>query len=331
MNLQKPTLIKSSILISIASILCIAGAYWLINFQPGLIPQPLLELARQTDIIDNPKSETCSECHQVIFDAWKKSRHSQAWVSEFYIKDSEDRTKEKCLPCHIPAIVNPGSKPEPRLGHRDEGIFCAPCHLKEGAIRGPYDLLAPPHPTRQVADYRKSLFCGSCHETTYKEWQETNEETPCQSCHMPSSEGRLTQKFPLNLLHKKRKVADHSFPHGEFSEKDIDVTVEFKERGVILTLQNQTIPHHLPTADNGDPRLFVYSDFFDSKGETIDSFKEIVSPQLKTALPFKEQVRYHYFVSNASAATVRVEYKPAWSKEKQLVFSRSFSEDGSNG
>ncbi|MGV7221841.1 MAG: multiheme c-type cytochrome [Nitrospinales bacterium] len=299
--------------------------YYILNYQHTLIPSKLVELARDPELVKSPPAKTCSECHENIFTAWKKSRHSQAWVSEFYTEDSENHSKEKCLPCHIPRSVDPGTKPEPRLDNRNEGVYCDSCHFKDGAMRGPYDLISPPHPTRKVTEFRKSVFCGSCHEKTYKEWQATGQQRTCQSCHMPRALGRLTQKFPLNFLHRKRSVADHSFPHGEIKPDDILVEFKFQENKATLSLTNLAIPHLLPTADNGDPRLYAYISLINSSGKEVGSEKEIISPQKETALPWKKAITYNYFIDSSTAsAKLSLQYKPAWTKEKTEIVAREF-------
>ena len=192
-------------------------------------------------------------------------------------------------------------------------------------MRGPYDLLSPPHPTRKVAEYRKSVFCGSCHEKTYKEWQATGQQRTCQSCHMARTKARLTQKFPLNILHRKRSVADHSFPHGEIIPDDILVELTFQNTNVTLSLTNLTVPHHLPTADNGDPRLYAYISFFNKSSEEVSSEKEIISPQKETALPWQKAMTYNYIIDPSTVSSkVSLQYRPAWTKGKNEIIAREF-------
>ena len=73
------------------------SVYFVINVIPGVIPDALVAQARQPELLKYPEAKRCSECHQAIFDAWNKSRHSVAWVSEGYVKASENHSKEKCL------------------------------------------------------------------------------------------------------------------------------------------------------------------------------------------------------------------------------------------
>lgn len=298
--------------------------YSLINFKPDWIPSFLVQWARQPDLLDYPEAKRCAECHESIYSAWKESRHSLAWVSETYIKDSENRSKEKCLPCHIPASVVPGIKPESRLQQRGDGIFCVPCHVRDKAMRGPYDLYSPAHPTRADKTYRTSEFCGTCHQKTFKDWQGTGSDRTCHSCHMKRRKGRLTQKLPLSWLHSTKQVADHRFPKGELSDENIKVRAEFDAGKFRVQLTNPDIPHHVPTADNGDPRLYLYLNFLNAQGESLDTYKEIMAPQQETALPFKKPVTYEFPVSaEIQSAQVVLRYKPAWSPDKSDILNRT--------
>ena len=160
-------------------VVVVAGVfYYIINHGFHLVPDPMKRLLRQTDLLENSSAKSCYECHKTIYESWKKSRHSQAWISENYIKDSDNRSKEKCLPCHIPQEVRAGIKPDPRTWVRDDGVYCVPCHVVNKEMNGPYDLFAPPHPTRQNPEYRKSKICGTCHQKTFKEWEAVGGLTP---------------------------------------------------------------------------------------------------------------------------------------------------------
>lgn len=303
----------------------IALLYFLINERFEWIPESALALARDPEILKRPPAKKCSECHKDIFEAWKESRHSISWTSETFIEASENRTKEKCLPCHIPQSVQ-GEKPSPRIDLRDEGIYCVSCHFIDNKMHGPYDLLAPPHPTFRNPDYVRSDFCGSCHQKTLKEWKATQVEDTCQDCHMPRKKGRLTQKAGLNLLHKKRWVGDHRFLHGKITEKDLVLETRWEENFFNISLKNQTIPHLVPTADNGDPRLYLYIKFLNERDDEVDSAKEIIAPQQETALPYNKKINYRYrLFGPVEKVLVELKYQSAWSKEKTLVLNKTVS------
>ena len=296
-----------------------------VNFAGGLIPEFLLAPVRDPALLDKAEAKQCGDCHKAIYEAWKESRHSRAWISKNYIKDSEDRTKEKCLPCHIPQVVRAGKKPDPRLDQRDEGIFCVSCHVKDGAMHGPHNVLSPPHPTRQNQNYNSSKLCGSCHEKTFEQWEKTGVRETCQSCHMPRTKKRLTQKPPLSWLHREQWVGDHRFLHGDFEADTLGVQVSWTDSRIVLGLKNQTVPHHVPTADNGDPRLYLETRLLEDSGKEYDNIREILAPQQETALPYNQEVTFRYRVpEKVRRASIQILYRPAWSKEKKPVWSGDF-------
>ena len=300
----------------------IATAYFFINEKFEWIPQTVLELAREPDLLKRPDAKRCSDCHQAIYDSWKASRHAISWTSKTFIEASENRTKEKCLACHIPESVT-GEKPSPRLDRRDEGIYCVSCHFRDNKMNGPYDLVAPAHPTFRNPEFVRSEFCGSCHQKTFKEWKNTGIDDTCQDCHMPRIKSRLTQKFPFSLLHKKKWVGNHKFLHGDLTEKNILMEAEFRNNYFTLRLLNKTVPHAVPTADNGDPRLYLYITFFNAAGEQVDQTKEILAPQQETALAFNKAVNFRYRLFDpVDHANVILKYQPAWSKEKQTIWEK---------
>ena len=133
----------------------LAMVYFLVNELFEWVPEKVLELARDPEILKRPPAKKCSECHKDIYEAWKDSRHSVSWTSDSFIEASENHTKEKCLPCHIPKSVQ-GDKPSPRLELHDEGIYCVSCHFIDNKIQGPYELLAPPQPNFRTPDYVRS-------------------------------------------------------------------------------------------------------------------------------------------------------------------------------
>ena len=282
--------------------------------------EQLIELVRQPDLLEYPEAKRCSECHQSIYESWKESRHSIAWKSKTYIEATKNRSKEKCLPCHIPEEVKAGIKPVPRIKNREDGVYCVPCHVIENKMNGPYDLFSPPHPTVQNPEYRKSKICGSCHEKTYDQWVSSGSEKTCQDCHMPRSKKRLVQKFPLEYLHSKKLVGDHRFIRGEITDQDLLVSSEMKSNRLHITLLNRLIPHLLPTATSGDPRLFLYIRFFDRDGNEIEKTKEIFAPQQKTALPFGEKMMLQYKPAReTSRIEILLQFKASWSKEKKII------------
>jgi hypothetical protein len=108
------------------------------------------------------------------------------------------------------------------------------------------------------------------------------------------------------------------------TEKEILMESEFKDKFFNFNLLNKTVPHNVPSADNGDPRLYLYINFLNAAGEQVDQTKEILAPQQDTALPFNKKVRFHYRLFDSVAqAKIVLKYQPAWSKEKDVVWEKN--------
>jgi len=271
----------------------------------------------EEDLLQRPPAKRCSDCHAEIYREWKKSRHFHAWTSENFKIESENYAKVKCLSCHAPHQVDPQKKPLLRAEFREDGVSCVACHFKEetGAMHGPLKVWSPPHPSRQDLSYTKSSFCAGCHRETYKEWKIAKVENTCQSCHMPSL-GRkdLIQKFPFHLFHLAKPRTSHEFP--SLKAKSEDIKVELKPGRLVLT--NVGVPHNLPTADQGDPRLYLIAEitYSDGRRRTV---KKLFSPQSKTALVYGEPREVRIPPGEVKEVKIRLLRKLAWSKEKKLI------------
>ena len=94
----------------------------------------------------------------------------------------------------------------------------------------------------------------------------------------------------------------------------------FENGAVVVVLQNLLIPHQVPTAENGDPRLYLYTLLYDAGGNEVDKNKEIFAPQQETALPFGKKVEFRYpLVPAGKTVEASLQYQPAWSKEKSEI------------
>ena len=283
------------------------------------------ELLQEKDLLKSPSSQRCQECHGPIHEKWKASRHAGAWTSEGYKKETENYTKMKCLGCHNPQEITDGEKPLPREEHKEEGVSCAACHLKEGAMRGPYQVFSPPHPSKEDPWYRRSESCRGCHAKTFKEWEAARVGKTCQACHMPGKKEKMIRKFPLDLLpfHHPVEVGDHSMPVILVTEKEARLGISREPEGdVKVVLENTGVPHALPTAENGDPRLYLEVEFFD--GETLLSTeKTLFAPQLETALRYQKTWESSLRVPEGSDRAVATLFlRRSWKKEKELLLAK---------
>ncbi len=271
----------------------------------------------EEDLLQRPPAKRCSDCHADIYREWKKSRHFHAWTSERFRIETENYAKVKCLACHAPHQVDPGRKPELRAEFREDGVSCVACHFKEEtkSMHGPLKVWSPPHPSKQDLSYTKSSFCASCHRETYKEWKLAKVERSCQSCHMPSLGKRdLIQKFPFHLFHLAKPRTSHEFPSLKARPEDVEVRLEPGK----IVLTNVGVPHNLPTADQGDPKLYLLAEVIYSDGRR-KKVRKILSPQSKTALAYREPREIRIPPGEVKEVRVKLLRRLAWSEEKELI------------
>jgi hypothetical protein len=282
---------------------------------------PFEEVFVEEDLLQRPESKRCADCHAEIYREWERSRHAFAWKSENFRRESENYSKSKCLSCHAPHQVDPDTKPSLRVEFKDDGVGCVACHFKEEtrAMHGPLKVWSPPHPSKQDLAYIKSNFCAGCHQETYKEWRRAKTEKSCQDCHMPSvGKKDLIQKFPFHYFHFAKPRHSHEFPTLKASEEELRVWFENGK----LFIQNTGIPHNLPTADQGDPRLYLIARIRYEKGK-IRTLRRVFSPQAGNALPHGTPIGIT--VPNAEGVSyikVKIFRRLSWKRDRELILSR---------
>jgi len=277
------------------------------------------EIAREEDLLQRPEAKRCSDCHREIFEEWKNSRHAKAWISEHFRLESENYTKNKCLACHAPHQVDPDKEPVLRVEFKEDGIGCVACHFKEEtkAMHGPLKVWSPPHPSKQDISYTKSNFCAGCHQETFKQWQATGIQKSCQDCHMPSlGKKDLIQKFPFHLFHLSKPRHSHEFP--ALKAKPEDLRLEVKKDKLYIT--NVGVPHNLPTADQGDPKLYITVVANTSEGQK--TIRKLLSAQAKTALEYGKPLELD-IPEDSESIRVIIHRKLSHQEEKELILDKT--------
>ena len=183
------------------------------------------------EVMINPDGYTsarqCGECHQDIYNSWKKSLHSFSLQDPIFdaafmqaLKAGSEEARRTCLRCHAPTVAVTGDY-DLRDGLTREGVTCDFCHsvtavhlderekrysskpglVKRGVIR---DAVSPAHQVAYSELHTTSEFCGGCHNyttkygaavlSTYDEWRAgpyAREGVQCQDCHMVLSAGKV--------------------------------------------------------------------------------------------------------------------------------------------
>jgi len=260
----------------------------------------LLEMGEKT-----VKSSECNECHKVIYGEWSKDFHAKAYVNDPFKKDSKNYTATECIACHAAQEIADEKSLKTRPVHKEEGINCTTCHLKNNMIYGPYKLTAK-HKSEQDESMLKSEFCSGCHLPTFQEWQASGSKKTCQECHMPRSEGKVVQGFLLSALVPKRMVGQHLMIYDKLLKETALITGEAGKGSVKISLTNRAGGHNMPTGKYGDYRIVLNTQVKDADGKIIFSKDEIFSTLKKNGVPPQKAVVFEYPTSSETGKRYKV-------------------------
>ena len=163
----------------------------------------------------------CGACHVEIYREWRQSVHAQAWHDPQFQSEfrKQPGVQWMCVNCHTPLrnqldslvvalrrgdVERPVRRANPAFDPalKEEAITCASCHVRDGAVEGPFGTTTAPHATRRNPDFRSPAQCLRCHQAvqaypgknfictfnTGEEWRAGPFERRgriCQDCHMP--------------------------------------------------------------------------------------------------------------------------------------------------
>ncbi|OGP56407.1 MAG: hypothetical protein A2Y65_11410 [Deltaproteobacteria bacterium RBG_13_52_11] len=238
-------------------------------------------------------SSQCNKCHKAIYADWAKDFHSKAFVNDPFKKASNAYSRQECLACHTAQEIAQEDALKLRPVHKEEGVNCTTCHLRNNMIYGPYKLVAK-HKSEQDESMLKSAFCSGCHMPTYQEWQASGSQKQCQECHMPRAEGKLVTVFPLSALAPKRMVGQHLQMSEGLIKGAATITGQKGTGSVTISLTNTGAGHTMPTGKYGDYRMVLTTKVLDSGGQEVVSKEEVFSSQKDNGVPFNKTVKYSY-------------------------------------
>jgi len=264
-------------------------------------------------------SKECGSCHKDHYEEWNTSTHSMAWKDlQFQAEIAKETSPYMCINCHIPLqnqqeyiitgledgdLYKPikHKNPEFDADLQQEGINCASCHVRDGAIISLTVSNRAPHKSVQDKNHLSEQLCISCHNAvavvtpelvctfeTGDEWKAGPfaETMNCKTCHMPAIHRPIAEDAP------ERKSRMHYFMGSGIPKLDglkpkrldglvyefLDMKSSYNvEDSVILKTEvvNKLAGHRVPT---GDPERFIItklSVFNASNGQlvAVDSFR----------------------------------------------------------
>jgi hypothetical protein len=248
----------------------------------------LLEMGEKT-----VKSSECNECHKLIYEEWSKDFHAKAYVNDPFKKGSKNYTATECIACHASQEIAEEKNLKTRPVHKEEGINCTTCHLRNNMIYGTYKLTAK-HKSEQDESMLKSEFCAGCHLPTFQEWQASGSKKTCQECHMPRVERKAVQGFLLSLVVPNRMIGQHLMSFEKLLKEAALITGETTKGSVKISLTNRASGHNMPTGKYGDYRIVLQTQVKDMDGKTLLSKEEIFSTLKKNGVPPQKAVAFEY-------------------------------------
>ncbi len=290
--------------------------------------QPLDEGLKPVPGLPDLSAETCGTCHPALYAEWSVSTHAAAWTDpQFQAEIGKSGNRWLCLNCHTPLLVQhdlwprgltdgdvelpvlaPNPAFDPKL--REEGITCAGCHVRDGAIHGPGLGGDAPHPVVADATFRTSEQCERCHQAeavypgksfvctfqTGDEWRAgpwDERGKTCQTCHMPEVERPAATGAPARVVrqHWWRGAGIPKFagvhPPPEANPPGLDVQASPLDDRLQVTLTNANAGHMLPS---GDPERWIQVDvsFIDAGGQTVGTWSHRIGQTWEWTSPPKK-------------------------------------------
>ncbi len=262
--------------------------------------------------LSSVSAQECGACHQTIYEEWKSTIHSKAWVDPYFRADFVyDGSAQICLNCHIPLenqqenlvvgfndtdYLQPILKPNPNFDKelQNEGVTCAVCHVEGNTIIGPRKIDDAPHQVKKDARFSDgSGVCKRCHLVQGARWDnfmklppcgnfaeiaETGKKADCVKCHMPhvtraNVEGDAKRKSGRHLF---RGGHDQAMVKSGLKFNLVDLSkAGGKHKKYRLDITNVGADHRIPTG-TPDRHLEVNFVLMDEKGKVIDHQKDLL-------------------------------------------------------
>ncbi len=192
-----------------------------------------LALERVPRGLEGLSAKECGGCHTAIYREWQQSVHALAWHDLQFQAEyrKQPAVQWMCVNCHTPLrnqldslvlalrggdVERPLRRPNPDFDPalKQEAITCAACHVRNGAVEGPFRDARAPHAVRYSPEFRSPGLCLRCHQAvqaypgknfictfnTGDEWQagpNAKRGQICQDCHMPEVRRALAPGGPV--------------------------------------------------------------------------------------------------------------------------------------
>ena len=219
-----------------------------------------LQHVRAPAQIPSLSATACRPCHEKQYVTWRASRHAESFTNRIFAASFRREPLRWCVYCHAPlpaqaqalqGVTLVPTSVDPLVA---EGINCAVCHVRDGAILGaqpPSAAAQRAHPVRQAKELAQSTFCAGCHQfnfprsglpirytdepmqDTFAEWRRAPHSPSCQQCHMKQGEHSFPGGHDVPLLRETISASLLRLPSGQLQ----------------VTLTARNAGHRVPTGD----------------------------------------------------------------------------------
>jgi nitrate reductase cytochrome c-type subunit len=244
------------------------------------------------------RAEDCGTCHKDHYAEWQMSTHAHAWTDEqFQAEIMKASSPYFCINCHIPLqnqqefivtglengdIYKPVKVKNVLFDRKmqQEGISCASCHVRDGAIIGAQNLKNAPHKVVYAPEKLSESMCISCHNAnavvtaelvctfeTGDEWKAGPYfgKKNCLSCHMEEVERPLVAGYPSRKSHRHYVPGSGIPKHKNLKTMGLNgLEIAVADKGKLdlktnvwnlkASLTNTKAGHRVPS---GDPERFI--------------------------------------------------------------------------
>jgi Cytochrome c554 and c-prime len=275
--------------------------------------KPVPNQAKPANLV-SIRAEDCGTCHKEHYKEWQSSTHAHAWTDEqFQVEIKKASSPYFCINCHIPLqnqqefivkgleggdIYKPVKEKNPQFDKKMqlEGISCATCHVRDGAIIGAQNLKNAPHKIIYAPEKLAESLCISCHNAnqvvtpelvctfeTGDEWRRGPYfgKKNCISCHMEEVERPLVEGYPVRKSHRHYLPGSGIPKHKNLKTmglNGLEITVadkgnfdeKSKKWSLNASLKNTKAGHKVPS---GDPERYILVTYVlkNAKGDTVQT------------------------------------------------------------
>jgi hypothetical protein len=308
--------------------------------------------------LESLSSRECGSCHVEIYREWQQSVHAQAWSDRQFQAElhKQPGVRWLCVNCHTPlrnqidslVVTLQGGDVDRPVRHanavfdpalRSEGVACAACHVRDGAVEGPFADAGAPHAVRNNPMFRSADLCLGCHEAvqaypgknfvctfqTGEEWRQSPHAAAghvCQDCHMPRVDRPLVAGGVVRRSGRHGWIGSHLRKGGETLPALWDSLADLVPPGVVLIADraptarvgdstawtvlatNANAGHRLPT---GDPErgVFLHLEAVTDAGDTLARAEHVIAQRYQWWPQVKQLSDNRLALSESVALTLR--------------------------